>query len=258
MVRTAILSCVLILFSELLFNTALLFGGGFMIPHQTARGLSLSSAVTAGVNDASSVYYNPAALGEADGNNVLVSGSYIGLFNNVENSGRNAVNKHDDNFLASLFANYHIPNSDVTVGLGTYAPYGLATTYERDFTRFAAQRTELKTIYVTPAVSWHPSRYLSLGAGVSFVHASSLLSRSLCFNSAGCTFAPGSAEATLRLTDTTNAFGYNIGALIKPLEGSAIADALICDSMTPTSSSAGFWAARRQPRRTFDPCRSRR
>jgi long-chain fatty acid transport protein len=219
MVRTAILSCVLILFSELLFNTALLFGGGFMIPHQTARGLSLSSAVTAGVNDASSVYYNPAALGEADGNNVLVSGSYIGLFNNVENSGRNAVNKHDDNFLASLFANYHIPNSDVTVGLGTYAPYGLATTYERDFTRFAAQRTELKTIYVTPAVSWHPSRYLSLGAGVSFVHASSLLSRSLCFNSAGCTFAPGSAEATLRLTDTTNAFGYNIGALIKPLEG---------------------------------------
>lgn len=218
MVRTAILFCILIFCSELLFSTALLFGGGFMIPHQTARGLSLSSAVTAGVNDPSAVYHNPAALGEVDGNNIIGSGSYVGLFNNVENSGRNAVNKHDDNLLASLFANYHIPNTDLTVGIGTYAPFGLGTTYERGFTRFAAQRTELKTIFVTPAISWHPTRYLSVGGGASFVHASAIFSRSLCFNSLACTFQPGAAEATLRLTDTANAFAYNIGVLINPVE----------------------------------------
>lgn len=218
MVRTAILFCILMFCSELLFSTALLFGGGFMIPHQTARGLSLSSAVTAGVNDPSAVYHNSAALGEVDGNNILGSGSYVGLFNDVENSGRNAVNKHDDNLLASLFANYHIPNTDLTVGIGTYAPFGLATTYERGFTRFAAQRTELKTIFVTPAISWHPTRYLSVGGGASFVHASAIFSRSLCFNSLACTFQPGAAEATLRLTDTANAFAYNVGVLIKPVE----------------------------------------
>ena len=130
-----------------------------------------------------------------------------------------AVNKHDDNFLASLFANYHIPDTDLTVGIGSYAPFGLATTYERDFTRFAAQRTELKTIYVTPAISWHPLRYLSVGGGVSFVHASGLFSRSLCFNLAQqmCTQA-GTGEGRLRLTDTANAFAYNIGVLIEPVE----------------------------------------
>jgi long-chain fatty acid transport protein len=198
------------------------FAGGYMIPHQTARGLGLSNAMTAGVNDPSAVYYNPASLSEVDGNNLLITGSYIGLSNSVENSGRKAVNKHDDNFLATLFANYHIPGSDFTIGIGTYTPFGLATTYDRDFTRFAAQRTELKTLYVTPAISWHPSEYFSGGAGLSFVHASGLFSRALCFDAllldSGCATQGGTFEGRIRLTDTANAFTYNLGALIKPTE----------------------------------------
>lgn len=191
--------------------------GGFMLPHQTARALALSSAVNAGINDASAVYYNPAALSEVDGNNLLINGTYINVTSSVENSGRKANNEHDDNYLATLFANYHIDNSDFTIGIGTYTPYGLATTYERDFTRFAAERTELRTIYVTPALSWHPSKYFSVGAGLSFVHASGLFTRGLCLDPfAGCTTPGGPLEGRLRLTDTTNAFAYNLGVLVKP------------------------------------------
>src|SRR6266487_1251538 len=138
------------------------FAGGYMIPHQSARGLGLSNAMTAGVNDASAVYYNPAALSEVYGNNLLISGTYVNLQNSVENSGRKSTNKHDDNFLATFFANYHIPGSDLTLGIGTYTPFGLATTYDSDaFTRFAAVQTELKTIYITPALSWNPTKYFS-------------------------------------------------------------------------------------------------
>src|SRR5919108_3376948 len=157
-----------------------LWASGFTIPHQTARAIGLSNAFTAGVDDPSAVYYNPAALGEVRGNSFLATGTYIGLYNSVENSGRNAVNKHDDSFVASVFANYHIPSSDLTVGIGTYSPFGLATTYDRDFTRFAAERTELRSIYVTPAISWRPSKFFSVGAGFSYVHASGLFSRGLC------------------------------------------------------------------------------
>jgi len=192
--------------------------GGFMIPHQTARGLALSNALTAGVNDPSAVYYNPAALSEISGDNLLMTGTYVGQFNSVENSGRDSVNKHDDNFLPTVFANYHIPASDFTLAIGAYTPFGLATTYNRGFTRFAAERTELKTIYVTPAVSWQPSKYFSIGTGLSFVHASGLFSRGLCLDPmTGCT-APIGLEGRLRLTDSTNAFSYNLGVLVKPTE----------------------------------------
>jgi long-chain fatty acid transport protein len=193
--------------------------GGYMVPHQTARGLGLSNAMTGGVNDPSAVYYNPAALSEINGDNVLASGSYVNVSNSVENSGRKSRNKHDDNFLATFFANYHIPGSDFTVGIGTYTPFGLATRYDSDaFTRFAAVQTELRTIYVTPALSWNPTNYLSLGAGLSFVHASGVFSRALCLDPISFCTQPLGLEGTVRLTDTADAFAYNIGLLVKPIE----------------------------------------
>ena len=85
--------CVVFLgfFGALLMRVATpidVFAGGYMIPHQTARALGLSNAMTAGVNDASAVYYNPAALSAINGDNILTSGTYINVVNSVENSGR--------------------------------------------------------------------------------------------------------------------------------------------------------------------------
>jgi long-chain fatty acid transport protein len=198
-----------------------LTAGGYAIPQQTARGVSISNALTAGVADPSAVYYNPAALGEVDGDNVLINGSYVNIINGVENQGRTARNKHDDNFLATVFANYHIPGTGLTLGFGTYTPFGLSTSYDRDFTRFAAQRTELRTTYVTPALSWQPSKYFSVGGGVSFVHASGLFSRALCldpFVLDNCVTPGGPLEGRMRVTDATNAYTYNLGLLVKPFD----------------------------------------
>jgi long-chain fatty acid transport protein len=216
--RKTLASSVVLLFFAVSLLTRDAFSGGYMIPHQSARSLGLSNAMTAGVNDPSAVYYNPAALGEVDGNNLLMSGTYVNVQNSVENSGRRARNKHDDNFFATLFANYHLPNTDFSFGIGAYSPFGLATTYESDFTRFAAERTELKTIYITPAAAWHPSKYFSVGAGASFVHASGLFSRGLCLDPITSCTSPIGLEGRLRLTDTANAFAYNVGALIKPID----------------------------------------
>ncbi|MFQ5682838.1 MAG: OmpP1/FadL family transporter [Candidatus Binatia bacterium] len=211
LIKTAVL-----LVSLVVMATGNALAGGYAIPHQTARALGLSNAMTAGVNDPSAVYYNPAALSEVEGNNLLINGSYINVINSVKNRGRKARNKHEDNFIPTIFGNFHVPGTDFTLGIGSYVPFGLATTYDdSDFTRFAAKRTELKTLYVTPAVSWHPSKYFSVGGGFSFIHSSAVLSRSLCFVSApgGCGF-----EGKVRLTDTANAYAFNLGLLLKPHE----------------------------------------
>jgi long-chain fatty acid transport protein len=196
------------------------FAGGFYIPHQTARGLGLSNALTAGVNDPSAVYYNPAALSEVEGNQILFTGTYVELIASVENSGDRAINSHPHNFLGSLFGNYHIKGTDITVGLGAYAPFGLATSYGGDFQRFAARETQLKTMYITPAVSWSPSKFFSIGGGVSFIHSSAVLGRSFCVDPiTGCTgptLFP--REERIRITGTDNTYSYNVGILLKPID----------------------------------------
>src|SRR3970040_271129 len=87
MIKIVIISISFALFGLFAIDGRDIFAGGFLVPHQTARGLGLASAVTAGVDDPSAVYYNPAALSEVSGNNLLGSGSYITLVSSVENGG---------------------------------------------------------------------------------------------------------------------------------------------------------------------------
>lgn len=185
--------------------------GGYAIPPQTARAVGLANAVTAGVDDPSAVYANPAALSEVEGNQVLAGLNYINSVNSVTNGGRRSTNKHDDNSIPTLFANYHIPSTDLTAGIGLYTPFGLATSYAEDsFTRFGAIRSELKSLYVTPAIAWRISPVVSVGGGMSFVHSSALFTRALFLG-------PGT-EGRLRLADTDNGYTYSLGVLVKPHE----------------------------------------
>ena len=185
--------------------------GGYALPYQSAKAVGLGNAVTAGVQDPSAVYSNPAALPEIEGNQILGGVQYINVVSGVKNSGRNSRNQHDDNFIPTLFANYHIPSTDVTLGLGLYTPFGLATSYKPDsFTRFGAVRSELKLFYINPALAWRPTRFLSVGGGLSFVHSSALFSRSL--------FLGAGSEGKIRLTDTDNGYAFNLGILVKPDE----------------------------------------
>jgi len=113
--------------------------------------------------------------------------------------------------LPNLFVNYHLPDSNFSFGIGSYTPFGLATSYgPHSLTRYAAERSELRTIFVTPTIAWQPLEYLSLGAGISFVHSSGVLSRAIFFGPFG--------DGHLRITDTSNGYGYKFGLLLKPLK----------------------------------------
>jgi long-chain fatty acid transport protein len=183
--------------------------GGYAIPPQTAKTESMGGAAVAGVEDPSAVYVNPAAIARVDGNQILAGITYVNTISSIKNSGASSRNIHDDDFLPNLFANYHIPHTQLSVGVGVYTPFGLATSYKPNaFTRYAAVRSELRTMFITPALAWEPVDYLSVGGGVSFVRASGTLSRAIFFGPFG--------DGKLRITDTDYAYGYKIGFLVKP------------------------------------------
>jgi long-chain fatty acid transport protein len=194
-------------------GTGSVLAGGYALPHQTATAVGLSNAVIAGVDDPSAVYYNPAALGEVDGNQLIGGLSYLNTASSVSNSGMKARNRGDDNFIPAFFANFHIPNTKLTLGVGTYSPFGLSTRYDKDaLTRYAAVETELKPIYLNWAAAWHPLDFLSIGAGVSYVHASATLSRAIFLDFTGF----GTPDGRAKLSGTTDTAAYNLGLLLKP------------------------------------------
>ncbi len=194
-----------------IFDVGELSAGGYAIPPQTAKSESMGGAAVAGVDDPSAVYVNPGALTQIQGNQLLGGFTYVNTISSVINSGATSRNIHNNDFLADFFANYHIPNTSLTLGMGGYAPYGLVTNYKSDsFTRYAAIYSKLQTMFITPTIAWEPVPYLSVGAGVSFVHASGILSRAIYFGPFG--------DGKLRITDTDNAYGYKFGFLVKPAD----------------------------------------
>ena len=62
------------------------FAGGYAISAQTAKATTLGNAVTAGIDDASAVYINPAGLAEIKGNEILGDLNYINNISSVTNS----------------------------------------------------------------------------------------------------------------------------------------------------------------------------
>jgi len=182
--------------------------GGYAIPHQTAKAVGMSNAMTAGVNDPSAVYYNPAALSEIDGNQVVGTPTYINFQSDVQNSGRKSVNRSVDHFLPTLFGNFRIPESDFTIGLGFYSPFGLSTSYDDDaFTRYAVIDAELSPYYINGAVGWRPSDIIAIGAGVSYIGAFTNLSRAI--------FLGAFSDARAKITGRTQTATFNLGLLLK-------------------------------------------
>ena len=107
----------------------------------------------------------------------------------------------------------------------------------RNLKRFCYPRFVLESI-----------KYFSVGVGLSFVHASGVFFEPCAlipfrFNA---TFRP---EGTVRVTDTADAFAYNLGFLVKPTDnlklGLSYRSRVDLDSITPTPSSG----ARSRPRR---------
>jgi long-chain fatty acid transport protein len=202
--------------ASLLLAVGETLAGGYAIPQQTAKGLGLSNAFTAGVDDPSAVYYNPAALTEVDGNKLVGTLNYINVQSSVKNSGNQSNNRSNHNFFPTFFGNLHIPDTDFTLGLGFYAPFGLSVSYDDDaLTRYAVIDADLSTYNINLALGWRPSEIIAIGAGVSYVGAYTNLSRAIYLDAVLGFPGPSSSDASAEINGRTDTATFNLGLLLK-------------------------------------------
>lgn len=198
----------------------------------SAQGFGLSEVGTCAVSrgfavtgspcdDASTIYWNPAAAAELTGKSINIGASVItinGAFKQ-DSTGRNYRSNILPIAVPSGFAAMRI--GQASIGLGVYVPYGLTSQWHDDFPgRFSALRASLQTVYVQPNIAYQANDNWSIGGGPVIGHSTVDLTQSIDlsqqFVAPGVTFgqlgiAAGTEFARAKFHGTSNAIGYNLG-----------------------------------------------
>lgn len=173
----------LLLAGLLVASTSSAFAAGFSIIEQSVSGLGTAFSGGAAAEDASTIFFNPAGMTLLEGQQV-VAGMHVIVpsakfdadgannalpsppFNNQisgGNGGDGGVVKPVPNFFYA--ANL---GNGWSVGLGVSAPFGLATSYDKDWIgRYHAVDSDVLTVNFNPSVAYRVNEQLSVGAGVS-------------------------------------------------------------------------------------------
>ena len=219
------------------FNAA--EAGGFAIREQSAQFQGSSFAGSAAGGGLSSMYWNPAALGQADWG--LISESHFsGIFGQAENTVEmyggapaEAVTSngqllqgvpHDSGDIAdaalvgSSYYAYRLSDR-LVLGMSLNSGFGL-TTKPNNFNYLGAelgQTTKLFTMNAAPTLAYKIAPGITIAAGVQVQYARAKLG----FAVGAPTSPPGLGNAVYRDADDF-AFGGTAGVLFEPMAGTSI------------------------------------
>ncbi|ACE83740.1 OmpP1/FadL family transporter [Cellvibrio japonicus] len=145
----------------------------FQILEQSPAYLGQAFSGTASyVSDASSIFFNPAAIGELEGSHLTVAGNAIftrAKFNDQNSNTNGAPGKTDETgFVPNLYWTYPVAER-LTFGLGVNAPFGLSSKYRDDWAgRYLATYSNLELINVNAVAALDLGDYWALGIGLNY------------------------------------------------------------------------------------------
>jgi long-chain fatty acid transport protein len=186
---------------------------GTALDLQSARAVGMAGSVVGFIDDASAIYFNPAGIAQGQGLDFMAGiNGILPLFNSTA---ANGIQTSGDRTLIPppfVYATWGIID-EVTVGIGVFAPYGLAiswpSTYPGRFIATSVNQTEFD-INPTVAVHFGPVR---IGAGAQLVSASVELKRNI-----NLAQPPTAPQAAADLGATAWGFGGNVGVQVDIIE----------------------------------------
>lgn len=212
---------------------AMTFASGYKLNEQSAAGMGTAHAGRAAMaEDASVVFYNPAAMTELDGPVLTAGFTYIKGNGEFTGSSTNVVGVpsaaegYDDggNYLGESFIPFvyyaHPINEKFSVGLGVFVPFGTHTDYGDNFSGAGfADETSLKSIEIAPTFAYKVNDQLSIGGGIDIVYMDGLLSKATDL----IPYVPGNPllgtaqgfESHFEVSGDDWGYGWNLGAYYK-------------------------------------------
>lgn len=199
-------------------------GGGFALNEQNARHLGTAFAGRASdAADASTLFGNPAGMSLLEKGEVTVGFAQIFGESDISNAQGTlpGTNKGDPVPSTTVpFAYYAQPLDDYwAAGIGVYTMFGVKTDYESNFQgRYFGTVSDVKVITVQPTLSFRPNEIWSVGVGLTYNWIEGELSRNQ-----PNPLSPGFNDIRSQVEgDDDASWGYNIGLLFTPLEGTNI------------------------------------
>ena len=206
------------------------FAGGFALHERSAaaQGASFAGADSGG-DDITFAGFNPAALGNVErfefgGNASLILPDVDGKTSNIfTGGGTSRVDPSDLAFVPATAVGARLTDN-IVLGLTVHSPFGLTTEYPNNALKWpaagAALKSELINITATPLVAWNVIPELTIAAGPQIHYVDATITRAIG--------APGDFGSTPpefpvgKLTGDTFAFGWQIGVLFKPRQGTTV------------------------------------
>ena len=240
----------------LALSSSSVFASSFALIEQSVSGMGSAYAIgSAGIDDASTLFFNPATMSRLAGSN-LTGGLQIvnsrtdfkgSAKYNPDNaalgpggagiaglpiSGKSKTNL-DLTAAVPMGAISHQLNDKSWLGLTINAPFGLKTDYDDDdwVGRYHAIKSELTTININPTFAFKVSDHMTIGLGVSAMYADGELTNAVDVGlgaALGGTpipgWVPGSStfDSRAKLTGDDWGFGYNFGFMLEPSDNTRL------------------------------------
>lgn len=211
-----------ILASSLLASSSLAFSAGFQLQERSTSGLGRAFAGEAAVaEDASAIATNAASMLLLDewsfssgisyispqievSGTFTPAGSLVGFETKDKGPAQEAVVPYT--YLSHKFCDKW------AVGLALHSRFGLSTDYSENFLATSqANKSEIKTIYVSPKLAYQATDKWSFGAGFDTIYAEGELTSSV---STGFPFpVAGAGSSIINVEGDDWSYGFNIGTL---------------------------------------------
>jgi long-chain fatty acid transport protein len=225
-----------------LLTAAPALGAGFALQETSASGMGNAYAGgAAGVDDASTIWSNPAGMSRLSSRQV--AGALIFIWPKLDFSDTGSVpaaqqplggdggNAGSLAVVPTMYLAWPI-DRQWAVGVGLNAPFGLTSEYDNGWIgRFQGLKSDILTINVNPAVSWKPIDSLAIGLGLNYQYIDATFTSNANYSAALLQaaaqngIAPGSPtfnaialatpglQSDVDVSGTDSAWGWTLGVM---------------------------------------------